>query len=54
MHWYTLAELRSRRAMLRSPLVLRCVEDHAAGKRFPLEMIFDADDLVRRSITEQA
>lgn len=53
VHWYTLAELRSRRAMLRSPLVLRCVEDHAAGKRFPLEMIFDADDLVRRGITEQ-
>lgn len=42
-HWLTLGELRERAAMHRSPLVLRCVEDHAAGKRFPLDLVFDAD-----------
>lgn len=50
VHWYSLEELRARSAMLRSPLVLRCVEDHAAGRRFPLDMIFDADDLARRAM----
>lgn len=46
-HWYSLDELRARRDMHRSPLVLRCVEDHAAGKRYPLDLIFDADVLAR-------
>ena len=50
VHWLTLDELRTRRAMLRSPLVLRCVEDHAAGRRFPLDLVFDADDLARRGV----
>lgn len=49
-HWLTLDELRARSAQLRSPLVLRCVEDHAAGRRFPLDLIYDADDLIRRGI----
>lgn len=46
-HWYTLEELRARAAMHRSPLVLRCVEDHAAGRRYPLELVHDADALAR-------
>lgn len=46
-HWYTLDELRAKRAMHRSPLVLRCVEDHAAGRRFPLDLVYDADALAR-------
>ncbi len=50
LHWLTLDEIRARRPQLRSPLVLRCAEDHAAGKRYPLDMIFDADDLVRRGL----
>ena len=37
--WLTLDELHASRARHRSPLVLRCVEDHAAGRRFPLELI---------------
>lgn len=49
VRWYSLDELRARTDMLRSPLVLRCVEDHAAGKRLPLDAIFDADDLARRA-----
>jgi len=49
VRWYSLEELRERQHQLRSPLVLRCVEDHAAGKRLPLDAIYDADDLARRA-----
>lgn len=31
--WLTLHQLKSRRAMLRSPTVLQCVQDHVAGQR---------------------
>lgn len=34
-HWYTLAELRGH--LLRSPLVMRCLEDWMAGRRLPLD-----------------
>ena len=37
--WLTLAEVRASRARHRSTLVLRCIEDHAAGKRLPLDAI---------------
>jgi 8-oxo-dGTP pyrophosphatase MutT (NUDIX family) len=37
--WMTLAEIRASRARHRSPLLLRCVEDHAAGKRWPLALL---------------
>lgn len=37
--WLTPDELRASRARHRSPLVLRCVEDHLAGRRYPLELI---------------
>lgn len=37
--WLTLPELHASRARHRSPLVLRCVEDFVAGRRFPLEAI---------------
>ncbi len=39
LHWLTPAELRARQAMHRSPLVMRCVEDHLAGRHFPLEVL---------------
>ena len=35
-HWLTPAELRGRGPRLRSPLVLRCLEDYLAGRRQPL------------------
>jgi 8-oxo-dGTP pyrophosphatase MutT (NUDIX family) len=35
-HWMSLAELKGREPQLRSPLVLRCVEDYLAGRRQPL------------------
>jgi 8-oxo-dGTP pyrophosphatase MutT (NUDIX family) len=37
--WLTLDEVRASRARHRSALVLRCIEDHAAGVRHPLELI---------------
>lgn len=37
--WLTLAEIRASQARHRSPLLLQCVEDHAAGRRFPLELL---------------
>jgi 8-oxo-dGTP pyrophosphatase MutT (NUDIX family) len=39
LHWLTLEELRSRQAMHRSPLVMRCVEDYLAGRHFPLAVL---------------
>jgi 8-oxo-dGTP pyrophosphatase MutT (NUDIX family) len=37
--WLTLAEVRASAARHRSALVLRCIEDHAAGRRLPLDTI---------------
>ncbi len=37
--WMTLEEVRASRARHRSGLVLRCIEDHAAGVRLPLSAI---------------
>ena len=37
--WLTLQELRDSVARHRSPLVLRCVEDHLAGRRYPLDLV---------------
>lgn len=34
--WMTPEEIRTEQARLRSPLVLRCIEDHLAGRRHPL------------------
>jgi hypothetical protein len=37
--WLTPDEIRASRARHRSPLLLRCVEDHLAGRRYPLESL---------------
>ena len=37
--WMTPDEVRASAARHRSPLVLRCIEDHLAGQRFPLSLI---------------
>ncbi len=39
-HWLTVDEIRAS-AQLRSPLVLRCVEDALAGRAFPLDLVFE-------------
>jgi 8-oxo-dGTP pyrophosphatase MutT (NUDIX family) len=38
--WLGLDEVRATRARHRSPLVLRCIEDRVAGRRFPLDSIY--------------
>jgi len=37
--WMTLPEVRASRARHRSPHVLGCIEDHASGRRYPLDTI---------------
>jgi hypothetical protein len=37
--WMTPQEVRDSADRHRSPLVLRCIEDHLAGQRFPLDVI---------------
>lgn len=37
--WLTVDELRASRARHRSALVLQCIEDHLAGRRYPLELV---------------
>jgi phosphatase NudJ len=37
--WLTAEEIRQSAARHRSPLVLQCMEDYLAGRRFPLEMV---------------
>jgi 8-oxo-dGTP pyrophosphatase MutT (NUDIX family) len=41
--WMTLEELRATRARHRSPLVLQCVEDWLAGRRYGLELLHHYD-----------
>lgn len=37
--WMTPDEVRASAARHRSPLVLRCIEDHQTGRRFPLDTV---------------
>ncbi|MFA7243384.1 MAG: NUDIX hydrolase [Sulfuricellaceae bacterium] len=37
--WLSLDEIRACAGRHRSPLVLRCVEDYLAGRRYPLELV---------------
>lgn len=41
--WMTPEEIRATQDRHRSPLILRCVEDYLAGKRYPLEIITHYD-----------
>ena len=38
-HWLTIEEVRALREHHRSPLVMRCVDDWQAGRRYPLELL---------------
>jgi 8-oxo-dGTP pyrophosphatase MutT (NUDIX family) len=38
--WMTLAEVRASADRHRSPLVLKCIEDHAKGQRWPLQVLY--------------
>jgi len=39
--WLDAAEIRASRARHRSPLVLRCIEDYLAGRRYPLDLLIE-------------
>jgi ADP-ribose pyrophosphatase YjhB (NUDIX family) len=41
--WMTPEEIRDSAARHRSPLVLRCIEDHLTGQRYPLALIYTDD-----------
>jgi 8-oxo-dGTP pyrophosphatase MutT (NUDIX family) len=43
VHWLTRSQLFSRQRQLRSPMVLRCLDDYAAGHRYPLDLIHYLD-----------
>ena len=36
--WLTRTEVAALGPKLRSPMVLRCIDDYLAGKRYPLEL----------------
>lgn len=38
-HWLPLGEIRALEERHRSPMVMRCIDDWQAGKRYPLELI---------------
>lgn len=38
-HWLTRAELAEQHGKLRTPLVLRCIDDYLAGQRLPLSSL---------------
>lgn len=42
-HWLSKTDLMQREPQLRSPLVLRCVEDYLGGTRMPLEPVAKLD-----------
>jgi 8-oxo-dGTP pyrophosphatase MutT (NUDIX family) len=42
-HWLSRADLQERERLLRSPLVMRCIEDYLGGKRQPLDSVAHLD-----------
>jgi 8-oxo-dGTP pyrophosphatase MutT (NUDIX family) len=39
VHWLTRSQLLSKQRQLRSPMVMRCVDDYLAGRRYPLDCL---------------
>lgn len=37
--WITRAELEQKQAQLRSPMVIKCIDDYLAGMRYPLSVL---------------
>ena len=42
--WLSKEEIEAKAAKLRSPLVLHCIEDYLAGKRYSLELLRHYED----------
>ena len=49
--WMTLAEVQASTARHRSTMVLQSIEDHVAGRRYPLEMITTETSLYMQDLT---
>ncbi len=49
--WYSRDQLIARSARLRSPLVMRCVDDYRAGRRHSLEVINHLDATLPAPLT---
>lgn len=47
--WMTPDEVRASAERHRSPLVLRCIEDHIAGRRYPLDLVVTDASVAHRS-----
>jgi ADP-ribose pyrophosphatase YjhB (NUDIX family) len=45
--WMTPDEVRASAGRHRSPLVQRCIEDHLAGQRFPMELVLTDPSVLR-------
>lgn len=41
--WLTPAQIRANQAQHRSPLILRCMDDYLAGKRYSLDLLVNYD-----------
>lgn len=41
--WMSRDELQTNPERLRSPMVIQCIDDYLAGKRYPLDMLYYAD-----------
>jgi 8-oxo-dGTP pyrophosphatase MutT (NUDIX family) len=52
--WMNLAEVRASRDRHRSPLVLRCIEDRIAGRRFPLDAVHSDPSVFAAEADKQA
>jgi 8-oxo-dGTP pyrophosphatase MutT (NUDIX family) len=39
LHWLSRAQLRNRAHQLRSPMVLRCIDDYLSGHRYPVDCL---------------
>ncbi len=44
-HWLSRVELAAQAAQLRTPLVMRCIDDYLAGRRLPLDAVAQAQGL---------
>ena len=46
--WMSRDEVAEHHERLRSPMVLRCIDDYLAGHRYPLSLLHDLDDEATR------
>jgi 8-oxo-dGTP pyrophosphatase MutT (NUDIX family) len=49
-HWLSPADLQAREQRLRSPLVMRCIEDYLKGERQPIASVARLDLLTAHSV----